>query len=83
MAGDASGIDARRTKCLLGFRTRVGLSTGDNHASPGQPEPFGDCTADSASTPGDQRHPPIKTKEPTHVESFGTTLHLASIGISC
>ncbi len=74
MAGDASGVDAQRTQCLLGLRTRVGLSTRNNHASPGMPESFGDRAADPASTPSDQRHPPIKAEEPSHVDTFGIVL---------
>ena len=83
MAGDAGGVDAHGSQCLLRFGTRVGLSTRDNHASPGMPEPFGNRAADPASTPGDQRHPPIKAEEPTGVEDLGIILYIASIGTSC
>ena len=78
MAGDAGGVDAHGTQCRLGVRTRVGLSTRDNDASPGMAESFGDRAADPSSTPSDQRHSPIKAEEPIHVDSFGIILHAAS-----
>ena len=70
MTGNANGIDANRAQCRLGFRARLCLSTCDNHASSSLPESFRDRSANPSSAAGDQGHPPLKTEEPAHVDTF-------------